>query len=158
MEIWKPIPGYEDYYLVSNHGRIKSLGGRVGGSSQERILKQKEQHDGYLYFRVNHRTGGQKYLSAHRTVALVFIPNPDGKSQINHKDFDKKNNRVENLEWVTPKENIAHSIKNGVHKNPPLKVKQEVPDFDLPDVSEEGAKASAPRIHIGGDTCVSCEG
>ncbi len=151
-EIWKPVPEYEKYYLVSNHGKLKSLGGRQGGSKQPRILKPKKQRDGYLYFRVNSNTGGQKYLSAHRTVARVFIPNPENKPQINHKDFNKQNNMAENLEWVTPKENIAHSMANGVHKVFPKKDA----DFDLPEVP--GPKATKPRMHISDNACISCEG
>lgn len=60
--------------------------------------------------------GKRKHTTVHRLVALSFIPNINNLPQINHKDTDKLNNRVDNLEWVTPLENITHSIKNGLQK------------------------------------------
>lgn len=124
IEIWKPIPGFEEFYKVSNYGRIKSNGGRRGSYLDERLLKPKINRDGYIHFRVNKGGGIQKLISAHRTVAIVFIPNPKNKTEVNHIDFDKSNNDVRNLEWVTPKENIAHSIAHGIHKSFPSRAKQ----------------------------------
>ena len=103
-ERWLPIdiPGYE----ISNHGRLKSLPrkGTAGG-----IIKQHFHHKGYLEV-----TLGGKRLSRkiHSLVAIAFLGPRPLKHQVNHKDTDKANNRVTNLEWVTPSENIRHAYAN----------------------------------------------
>lgn len=96
-EIWKNIDG-EDGYLVSNQGRVKSLNYRRTG--QERILKLSENSN---YKKVNIRG---KLHNVHRLVALAFIPNPEGKTDVNHINCDTSDNRAENLEWVSRNENI----------------------------------------------------
>jgi len=97
-EIWKDIEGYKGLYQVSNLGRIKSLHGL-----SERIMKQTLQK-GYLRITLLKNKKQKRFLS-HRLVAQAFIPNPENKPQVNHIDEDKENNRVDNLEWVTAKEN-----------------------------------------------------
>lgn len=72
----------------------------------------KPQKNGKGYYRVS--IGG-KLVFVHRLVAEKYIPNPENKSQVNHKDGDKTNNHVSNLEWVTNKENRNHALKNGLH-------------------------------------------
>lgn len=103
MEVWKDIKGYESLYQVSNTGKIKSL--RFG---RERILKPIKRQ-GYL--RVDLIS---KWFSVHRLVALHFIPNPENKPEVNHKDGDKKNNCVDNLEWNTAQENMRHAHDTGL--------------------------------------------
>ena len=98
MEIWKDIEGYEGLYEVSNLGNVKSLNKRKG-----RILKPIKDHFGYL--RVNLYNSEYKIHKVHRLVAEAFIPNPNNYPIINHKDEDKTNNRVENLEWCDHKYN-----------------------------------------------------
>ena len=100
-EIWKPIKDYEGLYEVSNLGRVKSLNYR--GTGKERILKNIE-CKGYLTVCLT-KNGKQKVLKVHRLVAEVFIPNPEGKPCIDHINTIKTDNRVENLRWVTHKEN-----------------------------------------------------
>lgn len=111
-ERWLPVKGYEEYYEVSDHGRLRVRKTRRGGLSKGTILLPKKMWDGYLTFRfsINKRVTIE---SAHRTVAKAFIPNPGNKPQINHIDNVRHNNHYTNLEWVTPKENIQHAMKNG---------------------------------------------
>ena len=111
-EIWKTIPEFKEFYEVSNHGNYRAIKPRQGNNRTITILKPKLQWDGYLMFRLN-KNKKQYLRNAHRTVAFAFIPNPDNKEQVNHKDLNKQNNHVSNLEWVTPKENIQHAIKSG---------------------------------------------
>ena len=118
-EIWKDVPGYEGIYQVSSYGRIKSLKRvimRKDGkpyTQVEKILKPGTNHKGYLgcSFRKNFVA---KPVIVHRLVALAFIDNPNNLPQVNHKDGNKKNNRVENLEWITNYDNMQHSIITGI--------------------------------------------
>lgn len=117
MEIWKSIEGYEGLYEVSNFGRVKSLGSTLIITSKlgkqytksfpEKILKSVMQTK---YLGVNlYKFGDMKSRKIHKLVANAFIPNTDNKPYINHKDSNKLNNHVDNLEWVTPLENNYHS-------------------------------------------------
>lgn len=116
MEIWKDIEGYEGLYQVSNLGRIRGIDRYVGfKNGKKRLWKGKIKTQtvtgkGYLKVRLCDRTTKDKTDEVQRIVARAFIPNPDNKPQVNHIDGDKKNNRVENLEWVTAQENDIHKI------------------------------------------------
>lgn len=115
-EIWKPITGYEDKYEISNYGNVKSiyLINRQAKMKRDKILKQ---HIvcGYLKIRLSKDNKMKNYL-VHRLVAETFIPNPENKSQVNHKDGNKLNNNVDNLEWTTRSENVNHAWLNGLHE------------------------------------------
>lgn len=126
QEEWRPIEGYEGYYEVSSFGRVKSLSrtiytiwknGEPGTYFQKgRILVAKEcaknKKGWQTYLQVCLSVDGvQKYKLIHRLVAEAFLEHPVGKDYVNHKDGNKHNNCVDNLEWVTQKENIEHSIK-----------------------------------------------
>ena len=109
MEVWKDIKGYEGVYQVSNQGRVRSLdrlnsaGKRMKGS----IRRQSKNSNGYLY--VNLCLNGKSFnCSVHRLVAITFIPNPDNKYTVNHKNENKEDNRVENLEWMSLQENLRY--------------------------------------------------
>lgn len=98
QEVWKDIPGYESHYKVSNFGRVKSL-----KNNREKILKLNPDKDGYsiVYLCLNSKI---KTFKVHRLVMLSFV----GKSelQVDHLNKIKNDNRIENLEYVTPRENI----------------------------------------------------
>ena len=110
-EIWKDIKGYEGLYQVSNKGRVKSF--------HRKKIKLLKRHDFRNYYAVRlYKDGIIENFLVHRLVAEFFIPNPQNKPQVNHKDGNKLNNCVENLEWVTIQENLLHAVKIGLHKMP----------------------------------------
>lgn len=109
-EIWKPVKGYLGFYEISNLGRIKSLKDNLG-RDRELILKPQKRKDGYFIIDIKRST---KFL--HRLVAEAFIPNPENKPQVNHKDSNRGNNRFDNLEWVTASENMRHAYEYGNRK------------------------------------------
>jgi hypothetical protein len=102
MEIWKQITNYEGLYLVSNYGNVKSL-----KYNKERILKFKSDSQDYKFVSLS-KKGIVKHILVHRLVAIEFLENPLHKKEVNHKDFNRSNNFVENLEWVTSQENSDH--------------------------------------------------
>ena len=125
-EIWKQVPN--SYLWASNLGRIKSLDRignyrRGGGDAKRkywgRILTQNwNRHRNYFTVAITHPTKetGMKILKAHRVVASAFLPNPDNLPEINHKDGNRLNNRIENLEWCSHADNVRHAHKNGLIK------------------------------------------
>lgn len=122
MEIWKDIKGYEGLYQVSNYGRVKSLSRlkknfNVNTKTMDAIILpekiRKPQLTRYGYYRIGlTKNSKQIYYSVHRLVAEAFIPNPDNLPQINHKDENKTNNEVTNLEWCTAKYNGNYGARN----------------------------------------------
>lgn len=102
-EIWKDIPDY-DGYQASNLGRLRSL-------KSNKILSQIDNGNGYLYVTLSNK-GKRKNEYVHRLIAKTFIKNYEKNKVINHKNYNKKDNYVNNIECVTQKENIRYSIKN----------------------------------------------
>lgn len=102
-EIWKNI---DSRYSISNLGRVKS-----NYANKERILKPFQDIRGYLKVDLRHE-GKRKTMFVHRLVALAFIPNPDNFKEVNHKDEDKENNCVDNLEWCDTKYNCNYGTRN----------------------------------------------
>lgn len=109
-EEWKAIEGYEGLYEISNKGRVYSV-------KRNKYLSPYEVHQdaGLRGHRVInlYKNGVYKGFCVHRLVALAFIPNPKNLPVVNHKDGNKQNNNVENLEWCTQKENVEHAIREG---------------------------------------------
>ena len=112
-EIWRDVKGYEGLYQVSSDGRVKSLGrkDRFGRVIKERILEPAVTHNGYLRVGL-HVDGKRKMLRVHRLVCEAFHENPDNKSEVNHINEDKTDNRACNLEWSTRTENCNHGSRN----------------------------------------------
>lgn len=106
-EIWKDIPGWEGVYQISNHGRMKSFK-RI---STGHILSNTNKCGWYLTRPLRHKKRKNETIRIHRLVALLFVQNPNNLPQVNHKDGNKQNNYFENLEWVTPTENMKHAVK-----------------------------------------------
>jgi NUMOD4 motif/HNH endonuclease len=103
-EIWRDLIGYEDFYSVSNKGNVLS-------KRQNINLKPGNNGRGYLFVGLWKDSNRTRFY-VHRLVALCFIENPFNKEHVNHKDCDKGNNNVYNLEWCTLKENMIHASKN----------------------------------------------
>lgn len=122
-EFWVDIEGYEGYYQASNMGRIKSFGRTVifgdrTRHTKDRILKPSKRLDGYMVINLL-LDGKREVFNVHRLIASIFIPNPENKCDVDHKDGDKSNNKVENLRWTTRKENLdnrKHKRKGGIRK------------------------------------------
>ncbi|ADH03403.1 HNH endonuclease [Bacillus phage W.Ph.] len=119
MEEWKPVVGYEGLYEVSNQGNVRSLPRIVEKSNgvkttvKGKVMTKRLNDRGYHEIKLS--VGGKgAYKKLHRIVAMAFIPNPENKEEVNHKDTDKLNNTVDNLEWNTHEENIRHAFANNL--------------------------------------------
>lgn len=119
IEQWKPIPGYEGYYEVSDYGNVKSLariGKRKDGTPnpiKEKILKPCVNSNGYYYLNLC-KDGNTKNVRVHRLVAISFLNSSD--LQVNHRNGIKTDNRLENLEWVSRSDNSKHAYALGLNK------------------------------------------
>lgn len=147
-EIWSEIENFKDYF-VSNFGRIKSL-----KKNNARIIKPQALH-GNCYFTVLlYQNRKVKPQLIHRLVAKAFIPNPDDKPFVNHINGIKTDNRVDNLEWCTQKENVQHAFKTGLRKEGGKNPKSALTDEQavwcrevyIPDDPEFGQMALAKKL------------
>lgn len=108
IEVWKDIKDYEGYQ-VSNEGNVKSLGN--DRTRKEKLLKPAKNKDGYLRVGLS-KNNKRKFYFIHRLVAQAFSPNPDNLPEINHRDEDKTNNNVANLEWCDHRYNNNYGTRN----------------------------------------------
>lgn len=119
IEVWKDIPEYQNYYQVSSFGRVKSLERTVKSKPsskhpdgrtityKEKVLSPMYDLSGYQFVQL-YKQDKFKSKRIHRVVAEVFIPNPNNLPQVNHKDENKENNSIDNLEWCTSKDNVNY--------------------------------------------------
>jgi len=148
-EEWRDIPNYEGYYQASNLGRIKSLkrnivkkNGVIIPINKTKIKNQSKDKDGYLKTSISFNFK-HNCCSVHRMVAITFIPNPENKPQVNHKDKSgtKWYNVIWNLEWNTASENVIHSVKNKLKIMPKgiLSTSHKLTDEEVKLIREESA-------------------
>lgn len=118
MEIWKDVEEFKGVLQVSNLGRMRTLDHYVRHTKpmHKKLIKGKIRklivgNNGYYYLMFTYE-GKNHHIQVHREVAKAFIQNPESKPQVNHINHNKLDNRVENLEWCTPSENMIHAYKN----------------------------------------------
>lgn len=164
MEIWKDIKGYEGYYKVSTLGNIKRVVSK--NRPKELIRKIVYKKNGYatVLLSVKQKV---KLIHVHRAVANSFIPNPENKPQVNHKDLNKKNNNISNLEWMTNLENMQHVNSIKKWSNNARSGKENARSIPVIQLSIDGIKIkewvnmsqAALALGIGnGDICNVCKG
>jgi len=162
-EQWKDIKNFEGHYQVSDMGRIKSLEREIikkdkkKSKVKETILKGSKDTKGYIQVELK-KDGKRNIKMIHRLVAEAFLEKPKGKDQINHKDGNKENNKLDNLEWCTCQENIKHAWENKLNKarygeeHPNHKLNKEQVQYIkknyIPRDKEYGARALARKFNV----------
>ena len=120
---WKPLVGYEGVYEVSNKGDVRRISKWNGHGKYipcKNVLHSILKNDGYVYVTLQ-KNGMKSNHYIHRLVAKAFIENPNKYDFVNHLDYDRANNKVENLEWCTAQQNTSYSAKNMRHARPHIK-------------------------------------
>lgn len=152
MEIFKDIPGFEGLYKASVFGRIFSCERKVKRLNgfltiKERSLKLILGTNGYFY--VTLRKGSVKHtLRVHRLVAKTFIPNPDNKQFVNHKNGIKLDNSTSNLEWVTSSENNKHAYDTGLKTATSKEVIDSVSGKSFKSITEASEENNISKSHL----------
>lgn len=118
-EEWRPIKNYEDRYAVSSFGRVKVLPRKGSRIIVEIIMILENHYRGYKCIQLTNLNGRKKFF-IHRLVGDAFLPNPDMLPVVNHKDLDKHNNNLSNLEWVSFSDNTRHYFYNKKVCNEPF--------------------------------------
>lgn len=154
MKEFVEIEGYPNYYIAHSPPRVVRKDERgVYVCKQTRNSKK----DNYWTVTLKNGEGVYKKVSVHRLLMLTFVPNPENKAHVNHKDGDKSNNSMDNLEWATPKENFRHAVEIGlVNPNEPVK---EVHKYDLSGkylCSYDGVSVASKELGIEQANIASC--
>ena len=113
MEEWRAVPGYEGLYEVSNMGNVRNV-------RRNKLLRLLKTNNGYIRVFLC-KNGIKTGFQVHRLVSEAFIPNPNNLPQVNHKDEDKTNNNVDNLEWCTAKYNLNYGTARIRSRNTKIK-------------------------------------
>ena len=163
MEIWKD---YNEQYEVSSQGRVRSKSKEVrstyGGVylKEGRVLKQNDNGHGYLQVQLCH-CGVNKTERVHRLVALTFIENPEKLPKVNHKDGNKHNNAVSNLEWCTQADNVKHAAGLGLMTRGSTAVNAVLNEDSVKDIKQLIAAGASNReladlfgVHPGTINCI----
>lgn len=127
-EIWKDIPEWEGFYQASTFGRVRSVDRVLMTQNSHGFLSPREHkgkiispntnNRGYLYLCLCKDNNHHWFAKVHRLIAMTFLPNPNHLSDVNHKDGDKLNNKVDNLEWCSHSENQKHALRTGLNIKP----------------------------------------
>lgn len=113
-ERWLDVPGTDGMYQISSLGRLMTM--NYKGTGQQRLMKPAVDGSGYLRTMIR-KDGRVRTVKLHRIVAEAFHPNPEGLAEVNHKNFNKQDNRAENLEWMSRKHNMGHAAAGGKIKD-----------------------------------------
>lgn len=105
------VVGFEGIYALTKQGELWSYGNRKGANHKGKFIKCAKDRDGYRRSSLNHPTKGKKYKRIGRLMAETYLGIKEGNYQVNHKNGIRDDDRLENIEWVTPSENIIHSFK-----------------------------------------------
>lgn len=161
-EIWRDVYGYDGFYEISNMGRC--ITHHAKGSSkytkQGRLKNKVFGSNGYAMYSL-HKDGTSKSHLTHRLVAQAFISNPQNKSEVNHKDEDISNNNVDNLEWVTSKENANYGTRNirSTKNHNYNKIVQLTLEYQFVAI-HENSRVASEKVGLGGGSCIirCCKG
>jgi len=149
-EIWKPIIGYEGLYEISNFGNVKSLAKtktlerksiNVIYETPEKILSKLSSGRGYLFVRLVKNKDKGKTKLIHRLVAEAFLGCKPNNYQVNHKNFDRSDNRLENLEWCTAKENVRYTAEYNRHLHGERHHKAKLKEKDVLKIRQDNKSA-----------------
>lgn len=146
----KDIKGYKGLYAITKDGKVWSYGVNSRRKPQGGWMKPQPIGKGYLIVMIK-RDGKYKHPLVHRLVAQAYIPNPKRLKEVNHKDGDRTNNIVENLEWVDSTGNKQHAIRLGLYKNliGENHYKSKLADKDIEEIRRLGKKGNLYQWEIG---------
>ena len=152
-EKYKPVVGFEQFYLVNECGDIITLRNKNGKKYHK--IKQYKDKDGYLRVRLY---GDKKciWIGVHKVVAMAFLDNPNSYIMVNHKNYKRDDNRVENLEWCNAKENVQWSLQHykGAHQLSVIRIDKDGGKTIFNSLSEASRKTNVRTE----DICNCCKG